>query len=43
MGYTSFLMLVFVYQTVPNSEWLSNRSQTRMECIVGYATDDLFV
>ena len=42
-GIPLFLMLVFVYQTAPDSEWLGNRSLTLMECTVGYATNDLFV
>src|SRR6266542_3022890 len=39
-GIPSFLMLDFVYQTVPDAEWLVDQSLTLMECTVGYATDD---
>ena len=42
-GIPSFLMLDFVYQTVPDSKWLGYLSLTLMECTVGYATDDPFV
>src|SRR6266540_2925619 len=44
MGYTVVSHAgLLVYQTVPNSEWLGNRSLTLMDCTAGYATDDLFV
>src|SRR5438132_971154 len=34
-GIPSFLMLDFVYQTTPDSEWFGNRLLTLMECTVG--------
>ena len=44
MGYTIISHArLFVYQTMPNFEWLGNWSLTLMECTVGYATDDPFV